>query len=114
MFQLDLTIILVVLNSLVFFGFGYYVGRDKRPIIHIEEHVEDPNWGKNIYPNFDPTIHVKPTGPKLGDFEPSNEPSGAIYRPTAKELKKIHEDDATREAKEAVADTLRNAEEPRI
>lgn len=44
----------------------------------------------------------------------STEPSGIVYRPTAAELNKMKEDRATREAKEAIAETIRNAPEPTI
>lgn len=50
------------------------------------------------------------------DYSPPIEGDGVgiVYRPTAEELNKMHEDEATKQAKEAVAETLRQAEEPQI
>jgi hypothetical protein len=40
-----------------------------------------------------------------------DEPSGPVYRPSAEELAKMNEDPKIKEAKEAVAETIRNAPE---
>jgi hypothetical protein len=111
MLQLDLSIIIIVFAALGFFTMGYFVGRAGkagRTIIYKSDYTEEL---KNL-PTGQSSKYVK----TVLDNYPSdgiraiNEPSGVVMRPTAKELKKMNEDEITKKAKEEVAKAFK--EEP--
>lgn len=97
MLQTDLTIIIVILNSLTFFGLGYWLGsKEKKTSIAIMDDWKDAEViidkvGKTEY-------QTAPNNTQVFD-----EPSGVVYRPTAQELKKMNEEESVKQEKEAVA-----------
>lgn len=98
--------------GLLFFAFGYFVGqRDRHTTIKTITKDEDGITTKEeIQERYINTRQAPVDYPPDGIF--SDEPSGPVIRPTASELKKINEDETTREIKEAMAQTIREEGEP--
>lgn len=120
MFQLDLTIIIIVLNSLTFFGLGYLLSnreckskhtltiRNMEKLYEETKEFETPIGGMERieYAPPQPRDNYPTDGIR---YQSVNEPSGIITRPTAEELKVMGEDEETKAAKRAIAETFGQA-----
>lgn len=111
MLQLDITIILVICNSLAFFALGYYIrGQQTSKEPHNTATLQENVSRGNI-------LSVQNKIDKLDDAIEdvlSDEPSGIIMRPSSEELNKMNEDKDLKESKEEMARVIREAEEPRV
>lgn len=101
-----------------FFALGYWIGsRD------IKGAMQDLEKIRRAYSSLHPDVHFdekaslfeKSLGERVyPEIDIFNEPSGVVYRPTVEELKKMNEDQVTKEVKAAMKETLDNAPKPII
>ncbi len=110
--QFELTVIIGIFAAFILLGIGFIIGRlskqenylvaeDKlREIEKKRDQIMNQNLGKEIW---NPNHRVKEE-----DFAQP----GIVYRPNAEELEKMREPQKVREAKEAVAETIRNTPLP--
>lgn len=105
MIELLLTALLVVV---AFIG-GYLVGKKKEsPYVY---YATNAKVGRIDGPPEEVTYmdKAKEIVRELVDHPSFDEPSGAVYRPSPQELAKMNEDEATKQAKAAMAETFKNA-----
>jgi len=121
MFNTDITIIVIMLNSLTFFAVGYWVAwKVYRPHLLHDKNYDDlvsiGGMARTTYeksPNVSETpVGTPPNCPADGirsnsRFPIVDEPSGVVMRPTAAELKIMNEDEITKENKAAVAEAIK-------
>lgn len=98
-----------------FFTLGYWVGSS-----HIKGAMQDLEKIRRAYSSLHPDVHfdekvslfdISPGERVYPEIHIFNEPSGVVYRPTALELKKMNEDQVTKEVKAAMKETFDNAPE---
>lgn len=138
MIQLIILIAAIIFFAMVFFTLGYFSGKkngyDRGYATAATDFIPALNGGK-VYKTAIAGENINKgdmlTAKEVKDFVDAvnppgypkdglrstftiDEPSGPIYRPTQKELKKMQEDDITRANKEAVAEVFSNEKPPEI
>ena len=116
--QFYLFFIILLVCGMGFFTMGFFVGKSiKKTVVVIDKANPQGETKETIEVPLHTTEDniLKVAGyPKNGiRYQPIDEPSGIVYRPTQEELKLMGEDEQTKEAKHAVAQTFGNAGLPK-
>ena len=96
-------ILVIILNSMFFFTFGFIAGYKI-----IERKTANPQVSKREPVATIPAKQLDGTKPDVINHEGV----GIVYRPSVEELNKMEEDQNTKDAKEAIAEELRKEREP--
>jgi len=109
MMQFYLFFLIMLIFSFGFFGLGFFVGKSlKKTIVIIDKQTGEEEIKEVPSDTKEQDILAVAGYPKNGiRYQPPvDEPSGIVYRPTTEELKLMGEDEQTKEAKRAVAQTF--------
>lgn len=114
--QLDVTIIVILLVT-IGLTIGYYLGSNNDYSLKRKEPLTLDDMRKLFEKAQAEEEEARqphaPDHTKSKDII-NHEGVGIVYRPTSEELEKMHEPEKVKQAKEAIAETLKQAKEPAI